>query len=71
MYSYTFCIVSESCVSESWRTVSKNLVAVHLNKEQVYFDKPIPVGFSVLEMSKWRMYEFVYGCLKPKWGDKV
>ena len=50
---------------------SKNLVAVHLNKDKVYFDKPIPVGFSVLEMSKWRMYKFVYEYLKPKWGDKV
>jgi hypothetical protein len=50
---------------------SKNLVAIHLNKEKVYFDKPIPVSFSVLEMSKWRMYKFVDGYLKSKWGDKV
>ncbi len=50
---------------------SKNLVAIHLNKDKVYFNKPIPVGFSVLEMSKWRMYKFVYEYLKPKWGDKV
>ncbi len=50
---------------------SKNLVAIHLNKDKVYFDKRIPVGFNVLEMSKWRMYKFVYEYLKPKWGDKV
>jgi hypothetical protein len=50
---------------------SKNLVAIHLNKDKDYFDKPIPVGLSVLEMSKWRMYKFVYEYLKPKWGDKV
>jgi hypothetical protein len=50
---------------------SKNLVAIHLNKDNVYFNKPIPVGFSVLEMSKWRMFKFVYEYLKPKWGDRV
>jgi hypothetical protein len=50
---------------------SKNLVAIHLNKEKIKFNKPIPVGFSVREMLKWRMYQFVYEYLKPEWGDKV
>jgi hypothetical protein len=49
----------------------KNLVALHMNRMQVKYDKPIYAGFCVLEMSKWRMFKFVYEYLKTKWGDKV
>ena len=50
---------------------SKNLVAIHMNKQQIKFNKPIYAGFCVLEMSKYIMYEFVYDFVKPKWNDKV
>jgi len=50
---------------------TNHLVAVHLNKLQIKYNKPIYAGFCVLEMSKWVMYDFVYNYLKPKWGDKV
>jgi hypothetical protein len=42
-----------------------------MNRMQVKYNKPIYAGFCVLEMSKWRMYKFVYEYLKPKWGDKI
>ncbi len=29
------------------------------------------LDFFILEMSKWRMFKFIYEYLKPKWGDKV
>jgi hypothetical protein len=38
---------------------------------QVKYNKLICAAFCVLEMSKWRMYKFVYQYLKPEWGDKV
>ena len=50
---------------------TKNLVAIHMNRLQVKYNKPIYAGFSVLEMSKWRMFKFVYEYLKPKWGNRV
>jgi hypothetical protein len=50
---------------------TKNLVALHMNRLNVIYNKPIYAGFCVLEMSKWRMFKFVYEYLKPKWGDKV
>jgi hypothetical protein len=50
---------------------TKNLVAIHLNKMQILYNKPISVGFCVLEMSKWIMYDFVYNYLKPKWGKDI
>lgn len=50
---------------------SKNLVAIHMNKEKIKFNKPIYVGFCVLEMSKWIMYKFAYEYVKPKWSGAV
>jgi hypothetical protein len=50
---------------------SDHLVAIHLNKLQIKYNKPIYAGFCVLEMSKWVMYDFVYNYLKPKWGERV
>jgi hypothetical protein len=39
---------------------TKNLVALHMNRLQVKYNKPIYAGFCVLEMSKWRMFKFLY-----------
>ena len=37
------------------------------DKEKTVFDKPIYLGFSVLELSKLLMYEFYYKRLEPFW----
>ena len=41
------------------------------DKEKTVFDKPIYLGFSVLELSKLLMYEFYYQTLKPYWKHRV
>ena len=41
------------------------------DKEKTVFDKPIYLGFSVLELSKLLMYEFCYHTLEPYWQNKV
>lgn len=43
---------------------NKNLVAVHLHKDIVEFNKPIFVGFSVLDISKNLMFDFHYNTMK-------
>src|SRR6185436_15821582 len=48
-----------------------NLFAIHMNKMQVKFNKPIYVGFTILELSKYIMFEFVYDYLKPKFGNNL
>ena len=34
-------------------------------------NKPIYLGFSILEISKKLMYKFWYDCMKPKYGEKA
>ena len=48
----------------------ENLVAVQLNKTEICLDKPIYVGFSVLDISKTLMYEFHYGHMFQLYGNK-
>ena len=49
----------------------ENLVAVQMKKTTLVLDKPIYLGFSVLEISKTIMYDFHYNYIKPKYGDKA
>jgi len=39
-------------------------------KQAITFNKPISVGFTILEISKLIMYRFYYDYLKPKYGDE-
>ena len=46
-------------------------IVYKFDKEKTVFDKPIYLGFSVLELSKLLMYEFYYHTLEPYWQNKV
>lgn len=50
---------------------NKNLIAVSLHKEQVKLNKPIYVGFTVLELSKLLIYDFHYNVILKKYSDKA
>ena len=50
---------------------SENLVAIEMRKIKVKMNKPIYLGMTVLHISKVLMYEFWYGYLKPKYGDRI
>ena len=49
---------------------NEDLVAVHNIKETLLLDKPIYVGFAILDISKTLMNDFHYGFIKTKYGDK-
>ncbi|XP_025203843.1 uncharacterized protein LOC112600753, partial [Melanaphis sacchari] len=54
------------------RTIySKNLMAIHRHKEIIKFDKPIYVGFAILDVSKTFMYDFHYDVMKKRYGNKI
>ena len=49
----------------------KNLVALHMQKTEIYFNKPVYVGQAILDLSKTLMYDFHYNYIKPKYGKKA
>ena len=42
-----------------------NFYVIHMKKTNLFLNKPIYTGFTVLDLSKLLMYEFYYDKLKP------
>ena len=55
---YVRCISKPNFVSQ--KIFSKNCVPIHKIKPVLTLNKPIYVGFSVLDLSKYSLYEFNY-----------
>ena len=51
--------------------VNPELVMVRAARTKVLLNKPIAVGFCILELSKLVMYRFYYDYLKPKYGSDL
>ena len=49
----------------------ENLIAVHMKKTKLSFNKPVYLGMSILDLSKSLMYDFHYNYIKTKYGDKA
>ena len=50
---------------------NEKLVALHNIQEQLCLNKPVYVGFSVLEISKTLMYNFHYGFIKNNYNENA
>ena len=48
----------------------RNLVAIHLKKTEVYFNKPVYVGEAILDLSKLLMFDFHYNYIQRKYSYK-
>ena len=53
-----------TCVN--WKVFENSLAAIHEKKVSLTLKKRIYVGFTVLELSKWEMYNFHYNFMKKK-----
>ena len=45
----------------------ENLVAFHVKKTEIYFNKPIFVGQAILDISKTLMFDFHYNYIRKIW----
>ena len=52
-----------------WEVLQEELALAELQRSVVRLDRPIYVGFSVLEESKVHMYRFHYQIMKPQYPD--
>ena len=48
----------------------QNLVAIHMKKTEVYFNKPVYVGQAILDLSKLLMIDFNYNYIQKKYSYK-
>ena len=55
----------------SSKIFTENLVAIHSIKERLILDKPIYIGFCILDLSKWLMYDFHYGFIKNTYNNRA
>ena len=54
-----------------WNIYHKTLVAIHEKKICLTLNKPIYVAFTVLEISRWEMYNFRYNFIIKKFNTKL
>lgn len=55
----------------NFKILNNDLSVFQLKKVEVKLTTPIYVGFSVLELSKHKMYDFYYNTLKREYGDRM
>ena len=55
----------------SQKIFSKTFVAIPEIKPVLTFDKPVYVGFSILDLSKLLMYKFLYKYIGTKYDNSV
>ena len=53
---------------KSFSIFNENLVAVHMHKKEIKFNKPIIGGACILDLSKHLMYDFYYNVIQNKYG---
>ena len=50
---------------------NKNFAAIHEVKQVLMLNKPIYIGFTVLDLSKWLMYDFHYNFVKKNFNVEL
>ena len=50
---------------------SEDLVAIHMKKKELTFNRPVYLGMCILDVSKTLMYDFHYNYIKQKYEDNA
>ncbi|XP_065639485.1 uncharacterized protein LOC136072256 [Hydra vulgaris] len=56
---------------ESRTIFDENLIAIHMKRTKLVYNKPIYLGMCILDLSKTLMYKFHYDYIKNKYGDRA
>ena len=70
-YSQDFIEYTSKTTCVNWKVFENNLAAIHEKKICLTLNKPIYVGFTVLETSKWEMYNFHYNFMIRKFNTRL
>ena len=55
----------------TYKIFNKNFATIHEIKLVLMLNKPIYVGFTVLDSSKWKMYDFNYNFIKNNFNAEL
>ena len=53
------------------KRINSKLVGVEMKYSSIKINKPFYIGMSILDLSKWHMYNFHYNVIKAIFGDRV
>ena len=53
------------------KVFGKDYAAIHDTKPVLILNKPTYVGFTVLDLSKWKMYDFHYNFIKKNFDAEL
>ena len=53
------------------KRINSKLVGVEMKYSSIKINKPFYIGMSILDLSKWHMYNFHYNVMKVIFGDRV
>ena len=56
---------------ESRTIFNENLIAVHMKRTRLFYNKPIYLGMCISDFSKTLMFEFHYDYIKNKYSDRA
>ena len=56
---------------KSAKIINGQLVGVEMKYSAIKINKPFYIGLSILDLSKWHMYNFHYNVMKPTFGERI
>ena len=56
---------------KSAKIINGQLAGVEMKYSAIKINKPFYIGMSILDLSKWHMYNFHYNVMKPIFGERI